>query len=89
MLSILFNSLLIRYSDTGSAFKDTQSALEHLKHSESSRRALRGTLAFGEHSSTWMALGHSNGTRAPDTRAIKTLEHSNTNGTQPDGQLGT
>ena len=53
MLSILFKSHLIRHSGTRRAFKDTQSALEQLRHSES-------TQALGHlmHSGTW-ALGHS------------------------------
>ena len=49
MLSILFKSQLIRHSCTRSAFKDTQRALEHLKHWES-------TCKLGQ-SSTCRALG--------------------------------
>ena len=52
MFSILFKSNLIRHSGTGSAFKDTQRPLEHLRHGRALRdlgtqRALRG------HSDTW------------------------------------
>ena len=53
MLSILFKSHLIRHSGTGRAFKDTLRALEHSKHSESTR-------ALGHSDSTQRALaGHS------------------------------
>ena len=76
MLSILFKPDLIRHSGTRRAFKDTQRALEHLRHSESTRRALRG------HSDTWRALGQLEGTWTLGghlvTRALKTLEHSDT-----------
>ena len=66
MHSILFKSHLIIHSGTKRGFKDTQKALEHSRHSESTRafghsestqRALR------EHSGTWMALGYSEGTQ--------------------------
>ena len=70
MLSILFKSHLIRHSGTRRAFKDTQTALEHLRHLESTR-ALRhsdstertighweGTQALGGHLGTRRALGH-------------------------------
>ena len=53
VLSILFKSHLIRHSDTRRAFKGTQRALEHLRHSGSTR-------ALGEHLGTraLKALGH-------------------------------
>ena len=57
MLSILFKLHLIRHSSTGCAFKDTQRALEHLRHSAS-------TWALGHSESTQRALGHLKGTRA-------------------------
>ena len=53
MLSILFQLQLIKHSGTGSASEGTQSALQHLRHSESTRalghsegtqRALKGYL---------------------------------------------
>ena len=67
MLSFLFKSHLIRHSGTKPAFKDIQRALEHLRHSESTRdlgtrRALRGhsdTRALVGNSGTRKALGHS------------------------------
>ena len=62
MLSFLFKSHLIRHSGTRPAFKDIQRALEHLRHSESTRRALRGhsdTRALVGNSGTRKALGHS------------------------------
>ena len=85
MLSILFKSHLIRHSGTRREFKDTQRALENLRHSESTQRALwhSDTLAFGGHSGTWRALGHL-GTwalkalRHLGTQAIGHLEHSGT-----------
>ena len=52
MLSILFKSHLIRHSGTRRAFKDTQSALEQLRHSENTQ-----ALGHLRHSGTW-ALGH-------------------------------
>ena len=55
MFNVSFKSHLIRHSGTGRVFKDTERALEHLRHSESTR-ALK---ALG-HSSTQgtRALGH-------------------------------
>ena len=44
MLSILFKSHLIRYSGTQRACKNTQGALEHLRHLEGTQRALEGNL---------------------------------------------
>ena len=57
MLSISFKSHLIRHSGTGCAFKDTQRALEHLRHS--------GSWALGGHSKETRGTlrGHSEGTR--------------------------
>ena len=82
MLSILFKSHLIRHSGTRREFKDTQTALENLRHSESTQRALwhSDTRAFGGHSGTWRALGHSG------TWALGHLRHS---GTWALRQLGT
>ena len=82
MLSILFKSHLIRHSGTRREFKDTQRALENLRHSESTQRALwhSDTRAFGGHSGTWRALGHSG------TWALGHLRHS---GTWALRQLGT
>ena len=57
MLSILCKSNLIRHSGTGREFKDTQRALKHLRHQES-------TLALGHSESTQRALGHSRTWRA-------------------------
>ena len=56
MHSILFKSHLIIHSGTKRGFKDTQKALEHSRHSESTR-------AFGHSESTQRALGHLDGTR--------------------------
>ena len=78
MLSILFKSQLIRHSCTRSAFKDTQRALEHLKHWES-------TCKLGQ-SSTCRALGLLEGTRALGgylgNKALKALGQSETQGTR-------
>ena len=66
MLSISFKSYLIRHSGTGRAFKNTQRALEQLRHSESTQKALRnleGTQALQGH------LG---------TRALKAVGRSDT-----------
>ena len=74
MLSISFQSHLIRYSGTGRTFKDNQRALEHLRHSESTGALghSEGTQkALGGHLGTW-ALGHSG------TRGLKALWHSDT-----------
>ena len=61
MLSILFKSHLIRQSGTRRAFKDTQRALENLRSSESTQRALghSRTWVLGGHWGTCRALGHS------------------------------
>ena len=75
MVSTLFKSHPIRHSDMGHAFKDTQRALDHLRHSDTwalgehsggtqgGTWALKhlGTQAFGVHSGSWAlkALGHS------------------------------
>ena len=54
MLSISFQSHLIRHSGTGFISKDTQMVLEHLRHSESTRAL------GGRSEGTWRALeGHS------------------------------
>ena len=54
MLSISFQSHLIRHSGTGFISKDTQRVLEHLRHSESTRAL------GGRSEGTWRALeGHS------------------------------
>ena len=57
MLSFCFQSHPIRHSDTGNTFKDNQSTLEHLKHSESSRalghsEGIRSALKALRHSDT-------------------------------------
>ena len=49
MLSISFQSHLIRHSGTGCTFKDTQSVLKHLRGSESTR-----ALGQLKHLSTWI-----------------------------------
>ena len=60
MFNISFKSHLIRYSGTGRAFKDIQRALEHLRHSEDTERA----------------LGHSEGTWSlRNSEGIRALEH--------------
>ena len=62
MLSILFKSHLIRHSGTEHVFKNTQRAFEHLRHSESTQRALghsEDTRALRGHSGTRRALEHS------------------------------
>ena len=73
MLSILFKSHLIRHSGTRRAFKDTQRALEHLRHSE--------TWVLG-HLGTWRTLRGYSDTRALgghlDTQTRKALGHSDT-----------
>ena len=96
MLSILFKSHLFRHSGTGSAFKDTQRAFEHLRHSESTR-------ALGEHSEGTQAPSHLEGPRMLShlrhlgtqlprvlkhlgTCALKALRHL---ATQALGHLGT
>ena len=61
MLSMLFKSHLIRNSGTGRGFKDTQRALEHLRHSESTR-------VLREHSGTW-ALGPSKRSGTPTLKS--------------------
>ena len=78
MLSFSFQSHLIKHSDMGRTFKDSQRAFEHLRHSESTR-------ALGHSEGTQRALGgHSEGTRAlkalghSGTQALKTLRHSGT-----------
>ena len=87
MLSILFKSHLIRHSGTGQAFKDTQRALEHWRHSESTQALghsestqgalghLESTRGFGGHLGTWRALGHSD---TWGTWALRHLGHSGT-----------
>ena len=67
MLSILFKSHLIRHSGKGRACKDTQRALENLRHLES-------TWALG-HSESTRALGH---LRHLGTRTLKALRHLGT-----------
>ena len=87
MLIILFKSRLFRDSVTGRAFKDTQRALQHLRHSES-------TWATGHSESTQRALGH---LRHLGTRTFRTLRHLGTwalkalrhSGTQTLGHSGT
>ena len=71
MLTILFKSHLIRHSGTGRAFKDTQRALEHLRHLESTRALghLENTQRLLGHSGTWRALGHLG------TWALRALKH--------------
>ena len=76
ILNILLKSHLIKHSGTGRAFKDTQRALQRLRHSES-------TQALGHSESTQRVHGgHTEGTR--------TLGHSKTYGTRAlAGHLGT
>ena len=85
MLSISFQSHLIRHSGSGCTFKDTQRVLEHLRHSEntrplghleSTRRALRH-LGHSGHSDI-QALGHSCNwaLTALGTRALGHPRHS-------------
>ena len=66
MLSNFFKPNLITHASTKRAVKDTPKALEDLRHSEGTRRALgehsEGTQALGEHSGTWRALGGYSGT---------------------------
>ena len=81
MLSILFKSHVIKYSGTGRVSKDTQRALKHLRHSECTRRALRG------HSDTQVLGGHSDSTRA--LRHLRPLGHSGTWGLKVLRHLGT
>ena len=87
MLSIAFQSHLIRHSGTGYTFKDTQRVLEDLRHSESTpafghsegtQRALGGhlsTWAVGEHSKVTRALVH---LRHMDTQTFRAPRHSGT-----------
>ena len=86
MLSISFKSHLIRHSGKGHAFKDTQRALEHLRHSESTGAVAHSesTWVLGHLESTWREFGGHSG-----TRALKTLGHSDNCGTQVLGHLGT
>ena len=51
ILSILFKSHLIRHSGTRRTCKDTERALEHLRYSESTKRALghSDSRVLGEH----------------------------------------
>ena len=66
ILGISFKSHLIRHSRTEGALKDTQRALEHLRHSESTGtvRYSEGTRRALGHLGTQRALGgHSEGTR--------------------------
>ena len=76
MLRNLFKSHLIRHSGTGGAFNNTQTALEHLRNSESTWALglsegtrtlghLEGTQALRGHSGTQRALRHLENTRAP------------------------
>ena len=68
MHSTLFKSHLIRHSGTKHGFKDTQRAVEHLRHSESTR-------ALGHSESTQRALGHSEGTQTfGDFKALGHLD---------------
>ena len=102
MLSISSKSNLIRNLGTGRAFKDTQRALKHLRHSdvmfghsEGTQRALGGLL------STRRALGHSKSTRALrrhsalrhlrhlDTRILRALRHLGTRALKVLGHSGT
>ena len=68
MFSILFKSHLFRHSRMGRAFKDTQRALEHLRHSENTN-----TLEYLESiQRTHRALRHL------DTWALKELGYLDT-----------
>ena len=82
ILSILFQSHLIKHSGTQSAFRDAQGTLEHSRHSESTR-------VLGGHSGTWTfkvldlfssckALRHLDTQRARRGRPGKALGHSDT-----------
>ena len=77
MLTILFKSHLIRHSGTGRAFKDTQRALEHLRHLESTWALghLENTQRPLGHSGTWRAIGH---LRPSGTWTLKALWHLGT-----------
>ena len=62
-----FQSHLIRHSGTGCTFKDTQSALRHLRHSESTQALWywEGTqTVLGRHLGNWAPGEHSESTRA-------------------------
>ena len=67
MLSIAFQSHLIRHSGTGYTFKDTQRVLEDLRHSESTPAFghSEGTQRALKHLGSWRALERHSGTRAP------------------------
>ena len=93
MLSISFQSHLIKCSGTGCTFKDIQRLLRHLRHLESTWAFghSEGTQALGHVESTQRALGHS-GTLG--TWALRHLGHSGTQalrdmGTQALRDLGT
>ena len=76
MLSISFQSHLIRHSGAGRTFKDTQTVIKHLRHWESTRalRHSEGTQrALGGHLGTQRALEKHSG-----TQALKALGHSDT-----------
>ena len=80
VISTSFQSHLIRHSVMQKAFKDTQMALKHSRHSESTR-------APGQSEGNRKAIGH-----FKDTRSL--LEHSSTwalrhLGTRVLGHLGT
>ena len=85
MLSILFESHLIKHSGRRRAFKDTQRALEHLRHSESTWALGHSSTRIFGHLEGTQALGvHSEGTRALrylrhlGTRTLRALRHSDT-----------
>ena len=94
MFSISFASHLIRHSGTVRAFKDTQTALQHLRHSERTRALghSEGTQENTRRALGW-ALWHS---RHFGTRTLKALKHLGTwalktlryLGTQTLGHLG-
>ena len=82
MFSILFKSHLFRHSRMGRAFKDTQRALEHLRHSENTNpleylESIQRTLRALRHLDTW-ALRHSDTWKLGHSRnsGTWTLGHS-------------
>ena len=79
MFSILFKSHLFRHSRMGRAFKDTQRALEHLRHSENTNtleylESIQRTHRALRHLDTWALKAF----RHLDTRALKELGYLDT-----------
>ena len=67
MLSVSFQSHLIRHSGSGCTFKDTQSVLNHLRRSESTR-------AIGHSEGTWAAKA----LKHLDSQALRLLSNPGT-----------